>query len=229
MAQAALVLDPHTAGPRLAPTAAFDGTDAELVQACIDRTAGAWDLLVARHRDIVRATIARTLRSHTDYADADAIDDIEASLFLSLMNDDARRLRGFRGQASLRGWLRVLAAHRTIDVLRGQRHLVRLDAPTLDGDETRLDAMPDASPGAEDRLQRAQLRQRLALLCSQLNADEQQFVELFYHQELDFTAISAITGSTPAALYTRKNRIRKRLQELARKDGWFDPESRGAV
>lgn len=207
--------------------------DASLVRRCIANEPDAWHDLVVAHRENVRWAIVRAGRAQGLAFSEHDLDDIESSLFLSLMADDARRLRQFRGQASLRGWLRVAAANLAIDRARSHRRASRRAAPltrleTEEGNDL-LEQVPDPTVDTEAQLQRRQLQERLHVLCAQLSTEEQMFIELFFVQEIDFQTISERTGVSTAALYTRKNRIRKRLIDLARKDGWFDDGARSAV
>ena len=219
--------------PQAALHAAAPAHDSTLVQRCLANEPDAWHELVVDNRDHVRWAMVRAARSQGMIFSEQDLDDAESSLFLSLMADDARRLRQFRGQASLRGWLRVAAANLAIDRARSLRRAARRSATlhvVRENDENHdpIHLLPDPDADTEAQLQRRQLHERLHVLCAQLSEEEQHFIDLFFVQEIDFQTISERTGVSAAALYTRKNRIRKRLIELARKDGWFDDGARSA-
>ena len=58
-------------------------------------------------------------------------------------------------------------------------------------------------------------------LCSELPAEDQRFIKLFFHEERSFQEVSAVMNTTLDASYTRKNRIRNRLLKLARARGFL--------
>lgn len=189
--------------------------DLALVRACASGSNEAWAELVATHRVNVRFAVIRTLRSHGCAADDALVDDLEGALFLRLAVDDFRRLRLYRGQATLKSWLKVMAANATVDHLRRRRPTVPI------GPGEPFDIAPD-EPSQEDVAQRRQFVARLRSLWQQLPEADAEFVEMYFVRELGFDEIAARTGTTPGALYARKNRIRHKLIALAERDGWFD-------
>ncbi|MFT6400067.1 MAG: DNA-directed RNA polymerase specialized sigma24 family protein, partial [Bradymonadia bacterium] len=98
--------------------------DRALVDACIAGSSPAWARLVEENREHVRFAIRRTAKRYGASANDDFIEDLESALFLRLVVDDFRRLRLYRGDASLRGWLKVLAVNCTVDALRKRRPTV---------------------------------------------------------------------------------------------------------
>lgn len=194
-------------------------TEAALVAACLADDRDAWARLAETVRDGVRYTIVRTLRSHGASPDRHIVDDLEAQLLLGLMVDDARRLRQYRGDASLQGWVRVRAANLTIDHLRRRRRNV----PVVGGvpEPGAVDLTSPDEP-TDERLARAELLERLRGFFEALNAEDAEFARLFFVEEHSFDEISELTGATAGALYARKNRIRKKLTAMAEADGWFD-------
>lgn len=205
--------------------------DAELVQLCIDDDDSAWCELVVTNRAHVRWAIVHTGRAQGVLFTEHDLDDIESSVFLGLMVDDARRLRTFQGHATLRGWLSVVAANLAIDKARSHRRAARRTLSLSlhddhDGHSHPINAYADPNADTEEALQRRQLHERLHALCALLSDEDQRFVDLFFVQELDYATISDLTKVSIEALYTRKNRIRKRLIALAQKDGWFHNRAR---
>lgn len=189
--------------------------DRALVDACIAGSADAWADIVALHHDAVRFAIIRTLHVHRYAAPDHLVEDLEAALFLRLVVDDFRRLRQFRAQSTLKSWLKVLAANATIDHLRKRRNTVSTDP------QEGLD-LHDPAPSALAHLERKELLERLRNFWGTLPQADAEFVALYFVQELPFDEIAQTLGATPAALYARKNRIRKRLLEFAETEGWFD-------
>lgn len=191
--------------------------DRALAAACLAGSKQAWARLVEDNRRHVRLAITRTAARYGAEIDQSAVDDLESAVFLRIAVDDFRRLRHYRGDASLSSWLRVLASNATVDLLRKRRPSI----PVGPGEPH--DIAADA-PGPSELLERAQLAQRLRDLWESLAPADAEFVDMFFVQELSFDEIARSTGASPGALYARKNRIRKKLLERAAEDGWFDSD-----
>ena len=191
--------------------------DRALADACITGSKLAWARLVEDNRHHVRMAVSRTAARYGADMDEDGIDDLESSVFLRLAVDEFRRMRQYRGDASLRSWLKVLAANATVDTLRKRRPSV----PVGPGEDLELTC---GLPSPIEQLERAELSARLRRLWDSLSTADSEFVDMFFVQELSFEEIAQRTGSSTGALYARKNRIRKRLIELAADDGWFQAE-----
>jgi len=74
--------------------------DAELARKCIAGDVSAWAELVRRHLEVVHRAVSRVLGA----VPAD-VEDVLQTLFLKLMEADARRLRSFQGRSKLSTWL----------------------------------------------------------------------------------------------------------------------------
>ncbi len=108
--------------------------DRALADACIAGSKSAWVRLVEENRRHVRFAISRTAARYGADIDDDAIDDLESAVFLRLVVDEFRRLRQYRGDSTLRSWLKVLATNATVDSLRKRRPSV----PVGPGEELEL-------------------------------------------------------------------------------------------
>ena len=86
--------------------------DAELARRCIAGDSAAWGELVRSHLDIVHRAVDRVLGG----VPAD-VEDVIQSLFLKLMEADARRLRSFQGRSKLSTWLFAVARREALDFL----------------------------------------------------------------------------------------------------------------
>lgn len=197
--------------------------DIALVRACIDGSKAAWAELVERHQRDVRFAIIRTLQRHGARSPDHLLEDLEAQLFYGLVANDMRKLRQYRGQASVKGWLKVAASHATIDHLRKRRNTRSIEN---DGPGDAPMELIDQTADLAEQVERKHLLGELREMWDQLPEADREFVEYFFVLELDFTEIARRTGATPGALYARKNRIRKKLIEMAESRGWFDESTR---
>src|SRR5262245_65537346 len=90
-----------------------------LIAACLRRDKAAWDSFVAQYSNLIYHTIKKTLNLHHVETRADFVEDLYQEFFLSLLRNEYKKLRQFRGAhgCSLPNWLRILAARLTIDFL----------------------------------------------------------------------------------------------------------------
>ena len=183
--------------------------DQALVAAIVAGDRDAWLRLVQRHQIDIHYALIRALQYRGTNPSDDVLEDLEADLMLTLARDHFRRLQSYRGQCTLKQWLKVVAGHFAIDHLRKQRAFVPL--PTQDGPR----GLIDPAPSPYEQVEQQQLGEALVDLLGQLGDEDQIFVELYYRRELSFERIAAMMGTTVGATYARKNRLRKRLKKLA--------------
>jgi len=191
-------------------------TDLELVARVVTGDRAAWASFVDTHQVHIHYALLRTLTRRHHNPSAEDLEDLEADLMLNLAANRFRRLQGYRGQCSLRQWLKVVASNYAIDFLRKQRPTLPLT--TLDTNDPIL-ASPqliDPRPGPDVHIAHQELTAQLNTLIRQLNDEDQLFVELYYRREHSFEHVAELMGTTVGAVYARKNRIRKRLKSLAK-------------
>jgi RNA polymerase sigma-70 factor (ECF subfamily) len=187
--------------------------DLALVEDCLAGQQAAWETLVRRHEPTVHLAIRQALKIHTGSGEEAEVVELVAELFFRLVSNDFRRLRRYAGRSSLKTWLKVVAGNFVIDELRRSRPDLSLDDPDWAGLRAQL-ATSTAAPDA--RLERDEARALLNRLASQLPPDDRRFVELYYARELSFEAVAKAMSTTVGAIYSRKNRVRKKLAELLR-------------
>lgn len=113
-------------------------------------------------------------------------------------------LRGFDPACSFRGWLFAIAANHARDLLRKKKQLP-LD-PAVE------EEIPDLSL-PDDRLLRAENRERLAAAIDRLPFDLKVVVTLHFQQELAFAEIAQALGRSVNAVRIRLYRALKALRE----------------
>ena len=93
-----------------------------LLTGCLKGEKAAWDAFVLQYSSLVYHTIKKTLSLYHCDSSSNPVEDLYQDVFVSLLRDDFRKLRQFRGDrgCSLASWIRVLAARLTIDFLRKQ-------------------------------------------------------------------------------------------------------------
>ena len=204
-----------------------DATDHELLLACIAGERRAWDVFVERFTRYVYYLIQLTGRRYGAGFEPDAVADLHNDVFVSLLEDDRRRLRAFEGRngCSPRSWIRVITIRKTLDVLRRRRSHLSLDARADDDGQPMqiADEGPDALEAMVDREDAARSAHVDALI-AQLKPADRLLLELLYAQKLPVEEAAAALRISRGALYTRKTRIIKRLQEIAEEAGLRAPD-----
>ena len=80
--------------------------DREVIRELLAGGPEAWDRFVRDHRRVVfKAVHAAAFRFRATAAD---VDDAAGQVFLELLEDDAKLLRGFQGKSALTTWLSVI-------------------------------------------------------------------------------------------------------------------------
>jgi RNA polymerase sigma factor (sigma-70 family) len=181
----------------------------KLLRACLHGHKTAWEVLVRRYSRLVYHTITNTLRQFGYSAHADVVEDLYQEFFLSLLRDDFKKLRQFRGKkgCTLASWLRVVASRLTIDYLRRQP---RSAPDTLN---TFLINQPDYS----ETLMERENQRLLFRAIETLSASDQIFIELYVQQALSPQEIALILRTSLGSIYVRKSRVLEKLRRSLRK------------
>lgn len=141
---------------------------------------------------------------HRNRADADDV-------FGTFCEDLWAGLPGFRGDASLRTWVYVLARNASSRFLRDPKR--RRDAPlsahpALSQLEAKIRTGTPSFLGAEAKDLVSRLR-------SQLAPDDQTLLILHLDREMRWEDVAKVMGSSAAAVRKRYERVKGRLKELA--------------
>lgn len=100
----------------------FDGlSDHEIVANCIDDPSGqVWEWFVKKYSRLIWHSIHKTFKLYSYKASSEDCEDIYGAIFVSLVEDDFKRLKTFKGEGacSLSTWLSVIAVRKAIDYLR---------------------------------------------------------------------------------------------------------------
>lgn len=195
--------------------------DVILVERLIAGCRSSWETLLERHERTVYYAVVNTLRSYSNPAAPDVVEDLQAEVFVELVRDDFRKLRRYSGRSKLSHWLKVVASNYTVDFLRKKRPSMSLNEDTAQADRLRR-SLVSSRPAPDARLWSRERGDMLRELTSSLSPSDQRFVALFYGLELSFDEIATEMDTTVGAIYARKNRVRKKLRALAIDAGYVD-------
>jgi RNA polymerase sigma-70 factor (ECF subfamily) len=173
-------------------------SEAELVAACLDGQAAAFDVIVERHRRSVYQLCYRFVGNHEDASD------LSQDVFLRAYRGLAR----FRGQSSLSTWLYRIGVNVCLN-----RVSVKVPPSESIDERQHLDTRTES---ATDRLLRGERAARVRAAISQLPRKQRLALVLRVYQELSHQEIATILGSSVGAV---KANVFHALQNLKKRLG----------
>jgi RNA polymerase sigma-70 factor (ECF subfamily) len=166
--------------------------DAALVARARRGERGAFDELVRRHQQGLWRLVRRYVASDADAAD------VTQQAFVRAF----RALDRFRGDASVRTWLRAIARHVLLERYRSR------------GREVTLLEVATGSPGPESLAIAAQQRRQLLAALQSLPDDHALVVGLHWIEGLAHAEIADLLEITPESSRKRLQRATARLREI---------------
>lgn len=199
-------------------------TDLEFVQRCVSGDKLAWDEFVDKYSRLIYKYIHSVLVSTGSGGSLsqDDISDLFQDIFLSLVEDNFRKLKSFKGKngCSLASWLRQVAVNQTIDYMRKHKTVISLDAET-NGEESSL--MEIISDDAQDSVENLINQERIVELkdcIDKLDTEDKYFLELHINQGLSPNELEGVLRISRGSIDMRKSRIIKRLKECFKSKGF---------
>jgi RNA polymerase sigma-70 factor (ECF subfamily) len=170
----------------------------------------AWRTFLRHYGRLLYRCIRRvTERFPTLLGPADE-EEILANLLLQLVARDRRKLRLFEPERGhrLTTWLGVLATHAAYDHLR----VVTRGPARVPLSEAHAASSPDASP--YDEVEQRQSTTIVAEMLANLSQKDREFVALYFHRGLAPDVVAATMNISVKTVYSKKHKIRSRLEEL---------------
>ena len=171
----------------------------------------AWREFYAEYANVVTVAIRRVAGRFGRVLSSDAVDEICAAFWLELLRRDKHKLRSFdpdRGVA-LTSWIRLLATRTAYDYLRRARRQNEQTTPLCDVDPACLSPDPEAATTTREAAG------RVMMLCQRLSERDQEFVKLYYQDEMEPDEIASELSIQTKTVYTKNHKIRARLQAWA--------------
>ncbi len=179
--------------------------DQVLVKAAQRGNMAAFEELVARHRDKIYARAFSMLRN-----EGEAVD-----LSQEAWIKGWQRLKQFQGEASFVTWMTRIIINLCLDQLRRQK---RVRAESIEQLEEELGGverqMPIITPNPTERLERAELRQRIDRAMAQLSYEHRTVLVLHEFEELEYKAIAKRMGCSIGTVMSRLFYARRKLAAL---------------
>jgi RNA polymerase sigma-70 factor (ECF subfamily) len=200
-------------------------SDARLLERTCAKDELAWRELIRRFRGLIFRCISKVAGKYGAVLAAEDVNEIFGDVCINLLRDDTRKLRAYdpsRG-AKLSSWLGLITINTAYDYLRQTAR-----RPLLD----RLDGAPERAgetPSALDDLIEKERWSCLNALLSEFSDRDRRFVELYYGAGLMPDEVAARMGISVKTVYSKKNKLRTKLQALAAAQGDDDGARRRAA
>jgi RNA polymerase sigma-70 factor (ECF subfamily) len=166
---------------------------------------GAFEELVARHRDKVYARAFSMMRNE------DAATDLSQEAWVKAW----QRLHQFQGEASFLTWMTRIVINLCLDQLRKQKRLRAESIEQLDEDLGGVERqMPIITPNPTERLERSELRERIDRALGQLSYEHRTVLVLHEFQELEYKEIAKKMGCSIGTIMSRLFYARRKMAVL---------------
>lgn len=179
-----------------------DDRDLRLLQDCLEGEGkpGAWEAFVARFTPYLAEVCRRALRRYKRPHSEEDVDDTLQEVFAHLLDREMHALRAYRGEASVAGYLGILAVYRV------------LKAPLPPGAQEPLPDRPDPAAGPLEILEARELEALLSREIARLS-DEARLAITLRRDGLSVREIGEVLGISEDAAAQVLSRARALLRE----------------
>ena len=192
-----------------------DADDRILINSCISGDKDAWGLFVDQFRVVVESAIIKTFQRYS-FHDDDAIADLFQNIFISLIDNDFKKLRQFKGKSKLSSWLYAVSVNAAIDFLRVSKNHLSLDHETEHGVNLQ-DTLANENPGPDTQLELNQEKQIFEEMKKELAPREKLFFDLYYVRELSVEKIASILNTNANNVYQLNSVVKNKMKKIAQK------------
>jgi len=185
--------------------------DLELLERVLAQDELAWRELIRRFRSLIFRCITKVLCKYESVLSNEDVNEIFSEVCLNLLRNDMRKLRAYdpdRG-SKLGSWIGLITINTSYDHLR-----VTARQPVLDRIDGLLDR-EDSCPSPLEQLLESERYRRLNHLAMDFSPRDQRFLELYYGHGLQPAEVARAMNISVKTVYSKKNKIRNRLVELA--------------
>ena len=186
----------------------------ELLERCLTQDKKAWETFIDQYARLISHAIVQTLHKYAFSPVNEVTPDLFHTVFLSMIEDNCKKLRQFRGKCSLSSWLHLIAVRVTIDFLRKQSEPLSLNGETGPHGSPK-EEIPNGDPLPDQMIELKDEKRLFEEIKQGLTAKERFFLELYYSRELPTARIAKILNTTENNVYQLKNRIREKMKKMA--------------
>jgi RNA polymerase sigma-70 factor, ECF subfamily len=179
--------------------------DEPLVRAAQQGDMAAYEQLVARHRDKIYARAYSMMRNEED-----AID-----LSQEAWVKGWQRLVQFQGESSFATWMTRIVINLCLDQLRRQKRHRAESIELMDEESGGVERqMPVVTVNPTERLERAELRQRIDKALTQLSETHRTALVLCEFEEMEYKEIARVMNCSIGTVMSRLFYARRKLAAL---------------
>lgn len=187
--------------------------DEALVKAAQKGSTEAFEELVARHRDKIYARAFSMMRNE------DSAIDLAQEAWVK----GWQRLKQFQGEASFVTWITRIVINLCLDQLRKQKRTRADSIEQLDEELGGVERqMPVINPNPTERLERAELRQRIDRALGQLSYEHRTVLILHEFEEMEYKEIAkkmeCSIGTVMSRLFYARRKMAALLAGLKREE-----------
>ncbi len=188
----------------------------KLLEGCLSQDKGSWDTFVDNYSRLISHAIVQTLRKYCFEMDNQLVDDLFHIAFLSLIENNCKKLRQFQWKCKLSSWLHMIAVRVTIDYLRKHSELPSINGET-DEEKYIKSSIRNGNPLPSELVEMEEEKRIFEQIKEKLTSRECLFVELYYCRELPPTEVAVILNTTANNIYQLKNKVREKMKKIAKK------------
>ena len=168
-----------------------------------------WAEFVHRYERLITSCVLKVLRRYGAVFSSEDLDDLVGDVWLTLLRDDMKKLRQYDESRGFRiaSFIGLVATNTTIDHLRARQ------AETAPLDEV-CESVASVSP--RDTVEVEEQAQLARAALDRLSSDERAFVVECFHAERSPEELAKKLGITTNTVYSRKFKIREKLQKIVR-------------
>ncbi len=201
-----------------------------LVERIVAGDKSSWDEFVQQFTRLIYHAIYKTLQGRGYKLVPDLVDDLHQEVFLSLLKNDASKLKGFqwRNGCSLATWLTVVSRNIVIDFIRRDSRYksreVSIDAESTgpgrgDMSGSLLDTLPDGSVTPDKEVASKEAVDVIRKAITELPPQDRKLLELLYFEDWSPDEVARLLNKTVEAVYMQKKRASDKLKAAMLKKG----------
>ncbi len=180
-------------------------SDEELVGAARKGEMGAFEELVARHRDKIYARALSMMRSE------DEATDLSQEAWVKAW----QRLEQFHGESSFGTWVTRIVINLCLDQLRKRKRHQTDSIEEMDEESGGVERqMPAVTVNPTERLERGELRAKIDAALSQLSHEHRTALVLHEFEDMDYKEIAKTMGCSIGTVMSRLFYARRKMAAL---------------
>jgi RNA polymerase sigma-70 factor (ECF subfamily) len=185
-------------------------SEQDLIRDCIAGIPDAWACLKERYQRLIRAVVVRT-----SAMDESGVDDLEATVYQKLLEDQCRRLRAWRGQARFSTYLVQVTRNLVLDWVDKQKRT--LDTDPID------ERTESAAPATNHELDEEVALQHAALRAAiQALPEKQALIMRLRIEGKSLRDIAQLLHRPVGTVSVESSRAMERMRRMLEQSGAFE-------